>query len=96
MFNRAAWAEAFGYEFVRKAPPEGTHGYAQVASAKPRVLLEVLQEHLGPLQAPRTRRAEWIILMDADTFVNPDDPPDFDALLSTVSDEKVLLVAQAE
>jgi hypothetical protein len=94
-FNRAAWAEAFGHEFVHVPPPTGLRGYSMLASNKPRVLLAELRRHLGPLQPPRTVRAEWIVWMDADTFVNPDDPPDLDALVRTVSEDKVLLVTQA-
>jgi hypothetical protein len=95
-FNRAAWAEAFGHEFVCAPPPDGVHGYGNLASNKPRVLLAELRRHLGPLQPPRTVRAEWIVWMDADTFVNPDDPPDFEALMHTVTEDKVLLVTQTE
>ena len=96
IFNRAAWAEAFGYEFVCAPPPEGVHGYDKLASNKPRVLLAEIRRLMGPLQPPRTVRAEWIVWMDSDTFVNPEDPPDLDALVHTVPENKVLLVAQAE
>ena len=81
--------------FMFNTNPHGPR-YGSVASNKPRVLLAELRRRLAPLQPPRTVRAEWIVWMDADTFVNPDDPPDLDALVRTVPESKVLLVTQTE